>query len=150
MPRHNTPTDFWARVKIGTADECWPWIGPTTPKGYGKTSYGGKNKRAHAVAFFLKHGFYPAATLHTCDNPPCCNDAHLFAGTNGLNNKDRAAKGRSHRPKNELHPACRITDATVAEIRALGETVSSRTLADRYSISYGYVRQILLGERRQP
>jgi hypothetical protein len=31
---------------------------------------------------------------HRCDNPPCCNPGHLFAGTIATNNKDMWAKGR--------------------------------------------------------
>lgn len=35
--------------------------------------------------------------LHSCDNPPCCNPAHLFLGTNADNTADRHAKGRDAR-----------------------------------------------------
>lgn len=51
---------------------------------------------AHRYAWERAHGLIPAGleVLHRCDNPPCCNVAHLFLGTNSLNREDMAKKWR--------------------------------------------------------
>ena len=38
--------------------------------------------------------YHVTCALHTCDNPPCCNPAHLFLGDDVDNVADREAKGR--------------------------------------------------------
>jgi hypothetical protein len=43
--------------------------------------------------------------MHSCDNPPCCNPAHLSAGTVRDNALDMIAKGRANPPRGELHPS---------------------------------------------
>jgi hypothetical protein len=52
---------------------------------------------AHVLAYRLAFGHPPPdkpCILHVCDNPSCCNPAHLWAGTAADNNVDMARKGR--------------------------------------------------------
>lgn len=44
----------------------------------------------------MAHGPIPARmlVLHSCDNPPCCNERHLFLGTYKDNEQDKIRKGR--------------------------------------------------------
>ena len=92
---------FWDRVRVGPLNECWPWLGPFTAKGYGKQIewvelFGDKGMRPHRVAYFLAHGELndDLMILHRCDNPPCCNPAHLRDTTHQANIQDAIAKGR--------------------------------------------------------
>ncbi len=52
--------------------------------------------RAHRASWQISFGPIPDGlqVLHTCDNPPCCNPAHLFLGTQLDNIYDMCAKGR--------------------------------------------------------
>ena len=95
---------FWDRMdRSGGPTACWPWRGAIQTRskqghgGYGWFSRGGKVRYAHRHALELTIGrvLEPGeVAMHSCDNPPCCNPAHLRAGTQGDNLRDMAAKGR--------------------------------------------------------
>jgi hypothetical protein len=88
---------FWAKVERRGFNDCWPWLGCTTATGYGVTSLAGRTVTAHRKAYVLAHGATDAACIcHTCDNPPCCNPAHLWAGSVLENMRDKIGKGRAH------------------------------------------------------
>jgi hypothetical protein len=84
-----------------TVSGCWEKQGFRHKEGYGTMSYRGKGHRAHVLAFKLMRGPVPSGmvVMHMCDNPPCCNPAHLKLGTRAENNKDMHAKGRSNYSK---------------------------------------------------
>lgn len=98
--RGSPETRLWARVdKSGGPDVCWPWTGARRAEGYGMISDGnGHNTGTHRLAWTFTNGPIPAGLFvcHRCDNPPCCNPAHLFLGTNADNARDRADKGRGN------------------------------------------------------
>ncbi|MFB9187253.1 HNH endonuclease signature motif containing protein [Dactylosporangium sucinum] len=52
---------------------------------------------AHRVAWEVANG-QPIPdglqVLHSCDNPPCCNPAHLSIGTQAENMQQMVARGR--------------------------------------------------------
>lgn len=88
---------FWAKVERRGPDECWPWVGARKPRGYGNVRIDGKYRLAHRVAWELATGTtIPSGciVMHRCDNPPCCNPAHLLMGTMKDNTADMRRKGR--------------------------------------------------------
>lgn len=70
--------------------------------------FGKRISLAHVLAWVDEHGCLPPedkpCILHRCDNPPCIEPAHLWAGTVAENNRDKAAKGRHH---NQRKTRCR-------------------------------------------
>lgn len=93
---------LWAAIDIRSAHECWPWrLSLNRPGGYGRLMIGGKRGvPSHRAAWTAANGVIPIGmkVLHRCDNPLCCNPAHLFLGTLAANNADRHAKGRTVLP----------------------------------------------------
>lgn len=81
-------------------DACWPWTAGKANGGYGAIRYNGSIYRAHRIAWTIANGAIPQGmlVLHKCDNPPCCNPAHLFIGTHKDNSQDMARKGRTRGP----------------------------------------------------
>jgi hypothetical protein len=79
-----TPEDFWTRVNVCGADECWDWL-QSTRRGYGRCwpVDGIPERVAHRIAYTLEHGPIPDGLTidHLCRNRRCCNPAHLEAVT---------------------------------------------------------------------
>jgi hypothetical protein len=141
---------FWTRVlAVGS---CWEWQGGRLTRAvcaYGQLSWRGQVWRAHRVAWLLANGPIPAGrhVLHTCDNPLCCNPAHLFLGDQSANMKDAARKGRLNVPRPKRQ---KVTDAQVAQIRSLAQSgVRNVRLAEQFGVSKSLIGLLVSGKRRQ-
>lgn len=144
--------------KSGGPESCWPFQGKCQNGGYGviwSGGAGGKTYYAHRVAWKIHNGRDPGqlAVCHRCDNPPCCNPAHLFLGSIADNVADMIGKGRAkittHRgqPRGEQVGGSKLTAGDVAQIReraAAGE--GSGTLGKVYGVDSSTVRQIVRRE----
>lgn len=139
---------FWSKVDQspgqGPKGDCWEWTGAIQSGGYGTVNLGGKGTTAHRLALILATGEPPTENLdacHECDNPPCCNPAHLFWGTRRENANDSARKGRhgtrvhpERWRRGEAHPHHKLAVADVVDIRlraAAGEQLT-RIAADKH------------------
>ena len=76
---------------------CWEWQGFCLANGYGRFGLrAGKIVLAHRFAYEMANGVIPDGKmiLHSCDNPPCVNPAHLSVGTHADNMHDMENRGR--------------------------------------------------------
>lgn len=143
-------TRFWSKVDRRTPDECWNWQAGTNKDGYGFFALKSKCVRAHRVAYELATGKLPSElkVLHSCDNPACCNPAHLSLGTQLQNMKDRNQKGRQARQTGETNGGHKLTLEDVQEIRRLYKLggTSQREIAKEFGISRAQAGRITSGQ----
>lgn len=109
-----TAADLWREVgaKESGKGSCWEWPGRRDSDGYGTLNRvvdGVRYQRAHRLAYRYAYGPIPdgLVVMHKCDNPPCCNPAHLRLGTAAENNADMLRKGRERYPTGSEHWARR-------------------------------------------
>ncbi len=131
----------------GGPKACWLFIGPSTDaRGYGRFNAPPAERLAHRRAWAEAFGPIPAGlcVLHRCDNPPCCNPAHLFLGTRADNNADMAAKGRANNGglRGVAHGRALLSNRDVRMIRR--STSTQRHLAAHFGISQSQVCRIRL------
>lgn len=131
---------FWAKVdKSGGEAACWPWTGAITTHGYGCFNVKRRVYGAHKYAYMLTKGPVPAGmhVMHSCDNRPCCNPAHLSLGTALDNAADKVAKGRQAR-----RGGAKLTEDSVREIRSLRGIEQSGSLAKRFNVDQPHIINI--------
>lgn len=94
--KQTTGERFWSKVNIQGPWDCWEWKRHRNEDGYGSFRFRGGMRLAHRVAWILSVGEIPddLGVLHHCDNPACCNPAHIFLGTQLDNMRDAKRKGR--------------------------------------------------------
>ena len=144
--RPNVKIRLWSRIRTGPIDQCWPWDGGTV-KGYGVLKVDGRTRYAHQLVL-EDFGCPSNYTLHSCDNPRCCNPTHISKGTHQQNMKDMFARNRrKNTAKGSQIHTCKLTPAKVKRIRALAEAgARPRELADRFDVTKPNIRSILRRE----
>ena len=135
---------FWQHVDIRGPDECWPWQ-KALNVGYGVIGNHGRNILTHRLAYELTCGPIPEGMLvcHSCDNPACCNPAHLWLGTPADNMYDRHAKGNY--AKGARHPNSKLTTEQVHEIRRLAamHSITQTAIGEHFGIDQTTVSDIV-------
>ena len=134
---------FWPKVdKSAGLEGCWIWKACTQKDGYGQFWVNGGMLQAHRVAYELVIGPIPKGLeiLHKCDNPPCVNPFHLWAGTQSENILDSMHKGRQG---GELSGTSKLKSFQVAEIKR--SNLPPYRLAEFYHVDSSTIQDILHG-----
>lgn len=124
--------------KVHKTDSCWVWIAKHNVQGYGRIKVGGRPLLAHRLSFAIAHGRMPSGhVLHSCDNPPCVNPAHLREGTDQDNRNDRAERGSlENQIRGSAVKVSKLKESDIPNIRKmLSQGISQATIAEIYSVS---------------
>lgn len=148
---------FWSHVdRSGGSTACWPWTAGTNIGGYGVTKLHGHLINASRAAWIIENGAIEPGlyVLHHCDRRICVNPRHLYVGSQRRNVADMDQRGRRARGyrvsrRGEDHQAARLTDETVAGIRAaVADGATRRAVAREFGVSHTYVGMLIRGEKR--
>jgi hypothetical protein len=157
----NRPFDVLLKIEQKKPDECWPWIGKYKDElGYGRFDINGVAYRAHRVVYFYFFGGISLAgprggeeglmVCHRCDNPGCCNPAHLFLGTHDDNMADKKVKGRAPHYESTKSPRAKLTAEDVFWMRMQKKYgATKKALAMLYEVSEATVSGACYGRHYQ-
>lgn len=147
---------FWSYVDRSEGPlACWPWTRSRSAQGYGQLyphRAGPVRRKVYAHRWIL--GYLRGLPLvgqpvgaedgcHRCDNPPCCNPAHLYIGTRRQNVADAVARTRLWMLKRTSCPQGHPYDATNTYLNPAGSRKcrTCRAAADRQA------KQIKMADR---
>lgn len=148
---------FWSKVVVLGEDECWEWTSAKRT-GYGMFSLKIDDKRttrgAHRISYEEKYGSTPLFVCHTCDNPPCVNPSHLFAGTHQDNMDDMYSKGRKERARIKESQPRKISKLSKEQVIEIYEQTKNwyhgkgQFLKKKYGVSHTTIS--LIRHRKYP
>lgn len=143
MPSGSTLKERLAYFSKPDPSGCRLWTGAVDECGYGLIWTGGRNRRAHIVAWEEANGRpVPEGLIicHKCDVPGCIEPGDLYAGTHLDNNRDRERRGRRQAPRGESHYRARLTEADVIAIRS--DARSSLIVGPEYGVNQSTINRV--------
>lgn len=152
LPARPIAERFWAKVQ--KTNTCWLWTGSVRKCGHGQLQRGRRGMgvvKVHRLSWELHRGPIPEGmcVCHKCDVPACVNPDHLFLGTKQANIRDMLLKNRQARGVVKIGRGHAVTSEQVRAIRAAPKEIPHKTLAVRYGVCDGTIRNIRLGLQRK-
>jgi len=140
IPRRKSGHDLKSLITYTKEESgCLVWKGPMYDFGYGAVTHLGKRYRAHRLSYALANGLNIEdidnfKVLHSCDNPPCINPAHLRLGDQSENVQDTVNRNRTVR--GEEHWGAYLTEDAVREIKIdMVAGIKPASLRKKYDLS---------------
>lgn len=102
---------IFSKIKVDPVTGCWEWIGALNTYGYGEIWFNGGMEQSHRLLFAWADGPIPKGVGPAipnldhlkCDNPPCCNPAHLILALP----RDNAFRGNNISSANAKKTHCK-------------------------------------------
>ncbi len=139
---------FWNNVAVGGPDDCWNWKLSQHSNGYGQVGLRinaqSKILKAHKVAWEIHHNVrlpHGARAKHTCSNKLCCNPHHVIVSTESVH----AAYMKLAHARGEVHGMSKLTERQVKIIKYRLNALTTREVADAFSIGYNTIWDIRKG-----
>jgi hypothetical protein len=142
---------FFANVDRNGPNGCWIWKGSRDKAGYG--IYNGPNpageRLVHRIVYDKLCEPIPEGLIvrHKCDNPSCCNPAHLAVGTHADNARDSIERGRKTINQSPMYANLSADIAKSMRDDYATGAYSFRKLAKRYGCSLGMAFQVVANRR---
>ena len=127
-------------------DDCIEFQGYKDKGGYGRKRFGSKIFKAHRLAYCEAKNIDikdidGLVVMHTCDNPPCVNPAHLVLGTQKENVDDKMNKNRQ--AKGKENGRAKLTSEDVFKIREMVKFKSQADVSRLFLITQQQVSHIV-------
>lgn len=137
MRTEPTIARFLQKFVQGNPNECWEWQAGRQKFGYGTIWHNGSSMLAHRFSYEYFVGPIPEGLLilHSCDNPPCVNPAHLHPGTYQTNSDECFERGRGNRAKGEKQSKAKLTAEDVIQIRTTHAKDPIAVVASKFGVS---------------
>ena len=144
---------FW--TKVIKTDNCWNWTA-TKSRLRGCFRFSGRIWMTHRFAMIhiykVPNPNNKPEVCHTCDNPSCIRQEHLFWGTHQENMDDMVRKGRTNPRYGSDNNMTKLTEQQRLEIRSKYKPPNPRyakngystwKLAKEYNVSQAAIHQLL-------
>lgn len=120
-------------------NECWEVFSHALTKfGHPTITRNKKSYNIHRYVYMLLGNKIEDSEVlrHKCDNPICCNPAHMETGTQSDNINDMILRGRHNPVTGERNIHSKLTEEDISNIRGMKGIKTLRALGKQYGVCH--------------